>query len=80
MMYPVGKICEMGKGGTLFIITPSDLLGIWSLIYTSLDSAGSEVWASKGGILPPGNELLLVLVTLGYSCHEISRQLEESAV
>ena len=42
-----------------FVITPRDLPGNWNLIYTTLDTAGSEAWASKVGVLAPREKFLL---------------------
>lgn len=41
------------------VITPRDLLGNWNLIYMTLDTASSEVWAFKVGVLPPWEKFLL---------------------
>lgn len=48
-----------------FVITCRDLLGNWNLIYTTLDTASSEVWAFKVGMLPPMGEVLAGLVPIG---------------
>ena len=56
---PSGSNMWEGNRWGPFVITPRDLLGNWNLIFMTLDTAGSEVWAFKVGVLPPWETVLL---------------------